>query len=283
MADFFHALFEHAFLRHALLAGLLISVPCGIVGSYVVTRRISYLAGGIAHCVLGGMGAARYLQVQQGWEQLTPTTGALIAALLAALIIGWINLHARERTDTVISALWGLGMATGIIFISKTPGYGENLMAYLFGNILLVTPRNLQTIALLDGIVLAMALLCHKQFVAICFDEEFARLRGIRTNVLYFLMLALIALTTVLMVSIVGIVMVIVLLTLPAAIAGRFTSRIGPMMGWAALLNLLLVTAGLAVSYPMDLPAGATTILLAGTVYLLALLFRKKPWTTAMR
>ncbi len=275
MADFFHALLQHSFLQHALLAGLLASISCGIVGTYVVTRRITYLAGGIAHCVLGGMGFARYMQVVHGWSFLSPMLGAMLAALTAAFIIGWVNIQAKERIDTVISAFWGLGMAVGIMFISKTPGYGEDLMAYLFGNILLVTQRDLMIIAGLDLFIAGTALLFHKQFVAVCFDEEFARLRGIHTQLFYFLMLALTALTVVLLVSVVGIVMVIVLLTLPAAIAGRFCRRMGPMMALAAVICAILTAGGLAVSYQPDLPAGATIIILAGLAYLLTL--RIKP------
>jgi len=276
MGEFFQALLRHSFLQHALLAGLLVSLSCGVVGTYVVTRRITYLAGGIAHCVLGGMGVARYMQVVHGWAFLDPLLGAVVAALGAAFIIGWINIHAKERIDTVISAFWGMGMATGILFISKTPGYGEDMMAYLFGNILLVTRGDLLVIAGLDLFIMATALLFHKQFVAVCFDEEFARLRGIHARFFYFLMLALTALTVVLLVSIVGIVMVIVLLTLPAAIAGRFCLRMGSTMVLAAGICALLTTTGLALSYKPDLPAGATIIVLTGVVYLTTTLLKRK-------
>jgi len=276
MAEFFHALFQHSFLQHALLAGWLASLSCGIVGTYVVTRRITYLAGGIAHCVLGGMGFARYMQVVHGWTFFDPLLGAVLAALTAAFIIGWINIQAKERMDTVISAFWGMGMATGILFISKTPGYGEDMMAYLFGNILLVTQHDLMIIAGLDLFIIATSFLFHKQLVAVCYDEEFARLRGIHAQLFYFLLLALTALTVVLMVSIVGIVMVIVLLTLPAAIAGRFCQRMGPMMVLAAGLCALLTTIGLALSYKPDLPAGAAIIILTGIVYLATVILKRK-------
>ncbi len=276
MSDFFQALLQHSFLQHALLAGVLVSISCGIVGTYVVTRRITYLAGGIAHCVLGGMGFARYMQTVHQWTYFTPMLGAMLAALLAAFIIGWLNIKAKERIDTVISAYWGLGMATGILFIAKTPGYGEDLMAYLFGNILLVTQNDLVAIGVLDLVIAATSLLFHKQFVAVCFDEEFARLRGINTQFFYFLMLALTALTVVLMVSIVGIVMVIVMLTLPAAIAGRFCLRMGTMMALAATLCAVLTFSGLAISYNPDLPAGATIIVLSGLAYLISLLFKRR-------
>lgn len=275
MGDFFQALLQHSFLQHALLAGLLASLSCGIVGTYVVTRRITYLAGGIAHCVLGGMGFARYMQVVHGWTFFEPIFGAILTALAAAFVIGWINIHARERIDTVISAFWGMGMATGILFISKTPGYGEDMMAYLFGNILLVTQTDLFIIAGLDLFIVSIALLFHKQLVAVCYDEEFARLRGINAELFYFLMLALTALTVVLMVSIVGIVMVIVLLTLPAALAGRFCRRMGSMMALAAILCALFTTTGLALSYKPDLPAGAAIIILTGIVYLITVTIKR--------
>lgn len=275
MSEFFLALLQHSFLQHALLAGLLVSISSGIVGTYVVTRRITYLAGGIAHCVLGGMGFARYMQVVHEWTFFTPMVGAMIAALLAAFIIGLVNIKAKERIDTVISAFWGMGMAVGILFIAKTPGYGEDLMSYLFGNILLVTQRDLLAIAGLDLFIVITALLFHKQFVAVCFDEEFARLRGINTQFFYFLMLALTALTVVLMVSIVGIVMVIVMLTLPAAISGRFCQRMGTTMTLAAGICAILTFSGLAISYKPDLPAGATIIILAGIAYLISLIFKR--------
>ncbi|MEA2063587.1 MAG: metal ABC transporter permease, partial [Gemmatimonadota bacterium] len=147
--EFFHDLGAHAFLQYALAAGVLSSVACGVVGTYVVTRRISYIAGGISHCVLGGIGVARYLQQVHGWNWFDPMYGAAAAALGAALLIGFISMRAAEREDTVISALWALGMAVGIIFISMTPGYSADLVSYLFGNILMVTPAELWLIAVL--------------------------------------------------------------------------------------------------------------------------------------
>lgn len=276
MAEFFHALLRHSFLQHALFAGVLVSLSCGIIGTYVVTRRITYLAGGIAHCVLGGMGFAHYMQVVHGWSFFNPLLGAILAALTAAFIIGWVNIKAQERMDTVISAFWGLGMATGILFISETPGYGEDMMAYLFGNILLVTQTDLIIIASLDLFILITAALFHKQLIAVAYDEEFTQLRGIHAKLFYFLMLALTALTVVLLVSIVGIVMVIVLLTLPAAIAGRFCQRMAPMMALAAIICALLTTTGLALSYKPDLPAGAVIITLTGITYLVTVILKRK-------
>ena len=269
MSEFVHALAAHAFLQRALLAGLLISLACGMVGTYVVSRRITYIAGSMAHCVLGGMGAARYLQTVHGWSWLTPLLGALAAAVAAAVIIGLISLKAREREDTVIGALWAIGMAVGVLFISRTPGYNEDLMSYLFGNILVISSMDIWLIAVLDLVVAVITLLFYRQFQAVCFDEEFSRLRGLRVEFHYLLLLCLTALTVVLLVTVVGIVMVIALLTLPAAIAGFFSRSLWQMMLLATVFCAVLTTSGLALSYGPDFPAGATIIVLAGASYLL--------------
>jgi len=268
VSEFLEAVFTHAFMRNALLAGVLASVACGIVGTYVVVRRISYIAGGIAHSVLGGIGAAVYLERVHGIVWLDPTVGALIAALLSAVVIGVVSLRARERIDTAIGAVWAIGMASGILFLSKTPGYGEDLMSYLFGNILMVRTSDLWLIALLDAVILASALLFYNQFLAVCFDEEYARVRGVDVRFYHLLLLLLTALTVVLLVSIVGVVMVIALLTIPAAVAGHFAGRVSQMMVVAVLVSILVTTGGLALSYGPNLPAGATIILLSGVVYL---------------
>jgi len=271
MIEFFTTLPASTLLQNALLAGLIASVACGLIGSYVVTRRISYIAGGVAHCTLGGMGAARYLQIVHGVQWLQPLHGAIVAAVAAALIIGWVSLKGRQREDTVISALWAIGMAAGVLFIARTPGYSEDLMSYLFGNILLVSRPNLILIGVLDVIVVALSLLFYNRFLAVCFDEEFARLRGVSVEFYYLLLLTLTALTVVVLTTVVGLILVIALLTLPAAIAGHFVQRLWQMMLVAVVLSGLLTTAGLALSYQPELPAGATTIVLAGACYLLTL------------
>jgi len=280
LCEFIIDLKAQPFLQYAFLTGILASIACGIIGSYVVTRRITYIAGGIAHSVLGGMGAARYGQVVYGWDWLHPLYGAVGASLVAGLVIGLVSLKARQREDTVISAVWAIGMAVGILFIFKTPGYSENLMSYLFGNILMVSAGDLWLIAGLDVLVVSVGVVFYRQLLAVCFDEEFARLRGINVEFFYLLLLCLTALTVVLLVTVVGIVMVIALLTLPAAIAAQFTRRLWHTMVFAALFTGLFTTAGLAVSYGPDLPAGATTIVLAGLVYLAVLggsQFLKRP------
>lgn len=275
-AAFLGPLATHAFLRYALLGGLLVAIPCGLVGSYVVIRRISYIAGAIAHSVLAGLGLVQYLRVVHGMTWLSPLAGAAAAALLAAMVIGWVSLHLRQREDTVIGAVWAVGMAAGIILISRTPGYAADLMSYLFGNILLLTPRDLMLMGALDVAVLAVVALFHKQLLAVCFDDEFASLRGVRTTRYHFLLLGLTALTVVVLVSVVGIIMVIALLTLPAATANHLTRRLSHMMMVAALLCAILTAAGLTLSYGPDLPAGAVTILLTGALYFATALVRRR-------
>jgi zinc transport system permease protein len=165
--------------------------------------------------------------------------------------------------------VWAVGMALGVMFIFKTPGYNEDLMSYLFGNILMVTSEDLWIIAGLDVIVLAVSLLFYNPLLAVCFDQEFARLRGVRVDAYYMMLLCLTSLTVVLLVTVVGIVMVIALLTLPAALAGQFSRRLWKMMVGATILTVVFTTGGLVISYGPNWPAGATTILLAGAVYLI--------------
>jgi zinc transport system permease protein len=259
------------FLRYAFLAGVLASFAFGIMGSYVVVRRISYIAGAIAHCVLGGIGAGLYLQHARGLAWCHPMYGAVAMALVAAIIIGLVSLYARQREDTVIGALWAVGMAAGLLFLAKTPGY-VNPMSYLFGNILLITRGDLWLIVGLDVLVIGLTALFYPKLLAVCFDNEFARARGMRVEIYFLLLLCLTALTVVLLVRVVGIVMVIALLTLPAAVAGHFTKRLWHMMVLAIFFCMIFNVAGLGYSYVHDLPTGPTIIALAGAVYLLVVI-----------
>ncbi|OPX55568.1 zinc transport system permease protein [Oceanospirillum multiglobuliferum] len=272
MMEFFAALAEQSFLQYALIAGVLASIACGLIGTYVVVMRISYLAGGIAHSVMGGMGIAYYFGG-------SPFVGALIAAVISALLIGLVKLYWQAREDTLIGALWASGMALGILFISQTPGYQVDLMSYLFGNILLVADGDLWLMAGMDGIIILTILVLYRPFQAVAFDPEFARLRGLPVNLLYLLLLCIVALTVVLLIQVVGLILVIALLTLPAAIAGHYVRTLSALMGLATLLGLAFTSAGLAISYQPDLPAGATIILLAAGSFIISSLIsaRKKP------
>ena len=276
MSETLQAFVEHRFLQYALLAGLLAAVPCGVVGSWVVIRRISYMAGGIAHSVLAGLGLAHWLRIVHGATWITPMGGAVAAALLAALVIGWVGVHLRQREDTVIGAVWSSGMALGVVFIGLTPGYTTDLMSYLFGNILMVTAGDLWLMGALAATVLAVAGAFHRQLLAVSFDAEFAELQGVPVARFTYLLLALTALTVVVLVSVVGIILVIALLTLPAATANLFARRLGRMMAGAVAICAVLTAGGLLLSYGPDLPAGAVTILLAGLVWFAAAGLRRR-------
>jgi len=267
MNPFLDALWQYSFLQHAILAGLLASIGCGVIGTYVVVKRITFLAGGIAHAVLGGMGIAYYFQQPV-------LLGALIAAIGTALFIGWIYLHSQQNEDTLIGAVWATGMAVGILFISQTPGYNVDLMSYLFGNILMVSKTDLYLMASLDAVIILTVILFYRQLLATCFDEEFAQLRGVAVTFFYLLLLCMVALTVVLLIRVVGLILVIALLTLPAAIALQYVASLGVIMLVASGLGILFTTTGLGVAYEYDLPAGASIILVAATTYFISTVFR---------
>jgi zinc transport system permease protein len=270
MVEFFAALSDPnlPFFRYAVISGLFAAIPFGIIGTYVVVRRISYIAGAIAHCMLGGVGLGLYLQKAVGITWFGPLHGAIFVALLSAVVLALVGFFAKQREDSVIGALWSAGMAIGLLFLAKTPGYTDP-MSYLFGNILLVTRNDIFFVLILDVLVVCIVGVFYNKFLAICFDDEFAGLRGVRTHWLYLVLLCLTALTIVLLVRIVGIVMVIALLTLPAAIAGNFATSIRQMMLLAVLLCAIFILSGLGISYQLDLPSGPVIITIAATVYLL--------------
>ena len=265
MIEFMVEIFRNSFMQYALLACVLASIGCGIIGTYVVVKRIGFLAGGIAHSVLAGMGIAIFLQT-------SPLAGAVITALLSGVLIGWINLHLRQHEDILIAAFWSMGMAIGILFISRVPGYNIDLMSYLFGNILLVSERDLYLMLMLDVVIVTLVFLFYRQFLATAFDEEFSRLRGLNVEFFYILLLCTVALTVVLLIQVVGLILVLALLILPAATAAQFAGSILRMMLLAVVFSVVITVSGLLISYAPDLPSGSTIIVLAGSVYIVTLI-----------
>lgn len=262
---------EVPFIRYALLAGLISSVPFGIIGSFVVVKRMTYIAGAVSHTVLGGIGMALFLKTVAGLSWFTPMAGAVLFALLAGLVISAAVVYRRERIDTVIGAIWAIGMSVGLLFMTKTPGYVDP-MSYLFGNILLIGTSDIVTICVLNVLIVGVSVLFYNQLLAVSFDEEFARIRGLHTPLFQVMLIMLISLTVLLMITIVGIVMVIALLTIPPAIAGLFTRRFATMIRASVLLTAVFTTGGLIASYILRFPTSSFTVVLAGGVYLLALL-----------
>lgn len=267
---------NNPFLQFALLAGFAASITSGIIGSYVVVKRIVFISGSIAHSVLGGMGFCLWLKRVYGVTWITPLQGALAAALISALLIGWIHLKYKEREDTVIAALWSTGMAIGVIFIALTPGYTVELMHFLFGNILWVSKGDIILLLALDVFIATITLIFHRRFLAICFDEEQAQLQGVSVNALYLLLLSLVALSVVLLIQVVGAILIIAMLAIPPAIAGIFTHKLSRMMTIAILLGCFFTLFGTTASYALNWPPGATISLTAALFYLVSLFVKRR-------
>lgn len=276
MTDFLTALRSNIFLQMAMLAGCIASIASGIVGSYVVVKRITFLSGSIAHSVLGGMGIFLFLRRLTGFAVFSPIYGALIAAIIAAWIMGYIHLRHKEREDTVIAALWAAGMSIGVIFTSLTPGYNVEIINFLFGNILWASSADIYYLLGLDAIILIITLLFHRKFLAISFDNKQAWLQKLPVNGLYFLLLSLVAITVVLLIQVIGAILVIAMLSLPPAIAGTFTGKLPKMMGLAALLGIAFTFCGILLSFMLNWPPGATISLTASFFFLINLLRIKK-------
>lgn len=272
-----HALFENPFLSMALAAGFAASFASGVIGSFVVVKRIVAMSGSIAHSVLGGMGISLWLRRTFDLDFLTPLQGALAAGLLSALLMGWIHLKYREREDTVIAAIWATGMSIGVIFIALTPGYNVELLNFLFGNILWVSHSDIVLLLSLDVLIAVFVAIFYHRFLAICFDEQQALLQRVPVHTLYLLLLCLVAIAVVLLIQVVGAILVISMLAIPAAIAGTLTHTLARMMVIATLLGALFTLLGMYASYELNWPPGATISLVAALFYSLSL-FRKKRW-----
>jgi zinc transport system permease protein len=264
-----------SFFFPSFIAALLASLSGGVMGSYVVVKRLANLCGSITHSVLGGMGLSLYLQRVYGISWCDPLLGAFFAAILSAGIIGWIHLRFRQRVDAIIAAVWSTGMAIGIIFLSLTPGSTADLSNFLLGNLLWITPRDLIWLILLDGIILSLVYLCYRPFLLICFDEEQALLQKVPLQRMLLLLLILMASTIVLLIQLIGTILTIALLTLPATTANLFTRRLKTLMVTAVLCSALVSCSGMTLSYLLNLPPGATISLTAAIIYCSALLYSK--------
>ncbi len=246
------------FMQHALVAGILASIICGIMGTLVVVNRIVFLSGGIAHSAYGGIGLAFYFN----WPFLAGTLGFSLAA---AMIMAAVTLKARHRADTVIGVIWAIGMALGIILIDLSPGYNVDLMSYLFGSILTVPATDLWIMLFVGIIVLAFVFLFYKDILAMSYDEEFAKVRGIAVKRLYFSLIGILSVGIVMIIQVVGLILVIALLTIPPYIVEPYSRSLVRMMINSSLLGSVFTITGLWLSYAYDLTSGAAIILVAGT------------------
>ncbi|WP_287186670.1 metal ABC transporter permease [Rhodovulum sp.] len=254
------SLLAYAFMRWAVMAGVISALACGLIGPFVRVRRLAFLAGAVAHSALAGLGAAYYF----GYS---PEIGALPAAILSAFLIGWIEGRGHSdgggHEDALIGAVWAVGMAIGVLFIARTPGYNVQLMSFLFGSILTAGPDRLWFMGAGLSIVAATLVVLWRPMIAISLDPEFARLRGLPVEALNRLLLVLIAIAVVLLIQVVGLILVLALLTLPAAIAAHWARDMRMMVALATASALAAIGLGFAQSIWLDWPAGPTIILAA--------------------
>ncbi|HER10167.1 MAG TPA: metal ABC transporter permease [Bacteroides sp.] len=256
-------LLEYGFIQNAFAAALLMSITCGIIGTYIVSRRMVFISGGITHASFGGVGIGYFLG-------FPPLAGAAVFAVLAALTTENLTRKKVLRNDSIIAIMWSLGMALGIIFVYLTPGYAPNLMSFLFGSIITVTSTDLWFMFSLTVTVLLFFITLFKPILYISFDEQFARTRGIPVMLMNYLLIVLVALTIVLSIRIAGIILVLSILTIPQNIANIFTNRFGVIMVASVILGFVASMIGLAVSYYLDIPSGATIIFSLVIMYLAA-------------
>jgi len=256
---------QFEFIRNALVAGLLASVICGIMGTLVVVNRIVFLSGGIAHASYGGIGLALYF----GWPLMLGTIGF---SFIAAMVMAAVSLRARHRADTIIGVIWALGMALGIIMVDLSPGYNVDLMSYLFGSILTV-PKSDLLIMLAMGIVIAtLATYYYKDLLALSYDEEFARIRGVPVTGLYFTLIGMLAVTIVLVIQVVGLILVIALLTIPPYIVEKYARSLVQMMVGSSILGAVFTVSGLWFAYKFNLTSGASIIVVSGIAFVISAL-----------
>jgi zinc transport system permease protein len=256
---------QFEFMRNALLAGLLASIACGIIGTLVVVNRMVFISGGIAHAAYGGVGLAFFLGI-------SPLLGAAGFSLMISAIMALVTLKNKQRADTIIGVLWAVGMALGIILVDLSSGYNVDLMSYLFGSILAVPKSDLLLMVAVDLVVVVVVVLFYNSFLAMSFDEEFALASGVPVKILYFLLLAMMALVVVMVIRVVGLILVIALFTIPPYIAERYAESLRGMMVFSVVLSSIFTFLGLWLSYLFNLTSGATIIMVAAAFFFASLL-----------
>jgi zinc transport system permease protein len=267
------AIFKFQFMQNALCAGVLVSIACGIIGTFVVINRIVFISGGIAHAAYGGIGLGYFFK-------FSPILGAIAFSLVSGLAMGLVERKTKQRADTLIGVMWAIGMAIGIILIDLSDGYKAGLESYLFGSILTVPRQDLIIMLILNLIIGGLVTLFYKELLAISFDPVFATTRNLPVDLLYLMLMAMIALTIVMVMQVVGLILVIALLTIPCAIAETFAKDIKQMMIISIVLGIIFTTIGIALSFYFSLTSGATIILVAGVAYLISLTLQKFIKTT---
>lgn len=262
------ALMNYTFLQHAVISAVLISIVSGIIGTIIMEKKMVMMSGGIAHTSFGGIGLGYFLGI-------SPMIGALSFAIAASFGIATIQRKQQTNSDILIGLFWSIGMAAGIMFIAFTPGYPPDMSTYLFGDILTVSRSDLWMMLVLDAIVVFFIYSLFNVFKAYLFDDEFSSVQGVKTLWLEYLLFFLIALTIVVLIRVVGFILVIALLSAPTAIAKYFTNDLKKMMLLASSLSLLFSLIGLWISYKLNVPSGASIILLSGFTYLFLTVWKR--------
>ncbi|MFC2152449.1 metal ABC transporter permease [Bacteroidota bacterium] len=260
-------LLQYKFITNSLLAGILASISCGIIGTYIVTRRMVFLSGGITHASFGGIGVGYFFG-------FNPIISAAIFAILSALGIEFISKKTEVREDSVIGILWSFGMALGIMFVFLTPGYAPNLMSYLFGSILTVSTLDIWLMIGLCIIIIVLFILFYRIILFVSYDQEFAKTHKIAVNVINYILISLVALTIVLNIKVVGIILVISLLTIPQSTANLFTKNFKNIILISIVIGLIGAFLGLVISYKINIPSGASIIFSLVMIFILAKLFQ---------
>lgn len=250
---------SYEFMQNAILTGIMVSIICGLIGPFIVRKKMVFISGGLSHSAFGGLGIAYWLGVN-------PLYGAMVFVLSAAVILGFVEEGKNEGHDLFIGILWAIGMAVGIVFIHMTPGYAPNLMTFLFGDILTVSRHDVYITFILFFIVSGSVCIFFKGFVSIALDEEYARVRKLPVRLLNSGLLILIALSVVALIQVVGIILVIALLTIPVAIAEEISFHFKTIMAVSILTGIFICMVGLTISYFIEFPSGASIIITGGSL-----------------
>jgi zinc transport system permease protein len=261
-------LWSYDFIRQAVYVALLASVLCGVIGTFVVVKRLVFISGGVSHAAFGGLGVCYYLGIE-------PLLGAAVVAIGSALLVAAGGRRWIRSQDAVIGILWSVGMAIGVVFVALSPGYAPNLMTYLFGNILTVGHGAVLTTSLFTLVVLGFVVMFFKEFVAVSFDEEFARVQGVPVGVFMVILMVMVALSVVLLIQLVGIILVIALLTIPPVISLMLSRGFVSVILLSTFIGALMTLGGLVLSYVFDLPSGPTMVLLGALLMALAHLWQR--------
>jgi zinc transport system permease protein len=256
---------QFEFMRNALMAGVLASVICGVIGTLIVVNRLVFLSGGIAHSAYGGVGLAFFLGMPY-------MVGAVGFSFLAAMLMASVSIKSKQRADTIIGVIWAMGMASGVLLLDMTPGYNVDLMSYLFGSILSVPGSELITMAVIGALILMTVFYFFQDLLVMSYDEEFALVRGVPVKRLYYMLIGIVAVTVVMVVQVVGLILVIALLTIPPYISEKYTKSLFQMMLLSCMLGTFFTVGGLWASYTLDLTSGAAIIFFAGIAFFLSLI-----------